>query len=121
MIELADAPGHVVVISTSHVQLLDPVEHVLTELDVVGGRIAAFIFVCRNVNAMSFQVAETIPGDCDVRPFAFDDFDAPVVFTRADLAPVPPPIHIIQCASRMGRHALVTDQPIFQASLEALY
>ena len=120
MVELADAPRDVVVVRPFHVQFFDSVESVLAELDVVSSRITTFIFVSRNVNAMSFQVAETISRHDDIRTLAFNELDASVIHSGTLRPPVPPQVHVIKPASRMSADALDAHQALLKAGLKAM-
>ena len=56
MVKIAEAVGGVLVMGAVHVQLGDPVEHILAELHIPGGGPATLVFVCRDVGPEGLEV-----------------------------------------------------------------
>ena len=83
VVELAKAPRGVVVISPIHIQLLDPIEHVLAQLDVVCARVTALVLIRRNVRSMGLQVAQAITRHHHFGAFPLNQLEVMILVSRA--------------------------------------
>lgn len=55
MIKITEAVGDIVVMLSVHVQFIDPVVDILTNLDILGGGSTSFILVSRNIDPEGLQ------------------------------------------------------------------
>lgn len=74
---------------------------VLANEGVFSGGSAALIPVSWDVPAVAFQIAETITCHLDVNSFLFDELDTLVIDIMAVVAPVIPPVKVIEATSRV--------------------
>ena len=50
MVKITEAVGDIVVMLSVHVQFIDPVVDILTNLDILGGGTTSFVLVRRNID-----------------------------------------------------------------------
>jgi len=72
MVEVAKTVGCVVVVCPFSIQLFDSIERILPEFNFRRSGPAAFIFISRYVNSMSFQITQAIARHNDIGALALD-------------------------------------------------
>jgi len=55
VVKITEAVGDIVVMLSVHVQFIDPVVDILTNLDILGGGSTSFILVSRNIDPEGLQ------------------------------------------------------------------
>jgi len=120
MIEITEAKGGVIVMIPVHVQLLNLVKHVLPQLDILAGRPASLILVSRDICSEGLQVRQTVSCHHNLSSFPFNQLDALVIIPWTHFPPVPSEIESHLPTARMSSYTHITDQTIFQSSLETV-